>query len=1001
MRGKRVLTWLLALALTAGLAVCPAPKAEAASDYYKSWSQGDPAWSGIVMGTLATVGGVGCATVAIAKLIVQAGALDQNSFNPGTLAKYINQMDGYTSEQNVGWTDQWGKIRGWRIPAGIAPNFDYVPTPAGVKYNGMSKEYKDAEIRRLVDQGYQIMVHVGYWYQDQNGTWLKGTHYVAVDNELTKKNGYATIMDSGSSVSSGSSWAVNVNLFARYDYSLSEEIILYKTTCPNHAVSNGKYVEGEGLKCKSCNALFPVTDNYNLKYEIPATVTADTGYLRTMPYKAAALNRTVSKGAEVTVVGRAENAYGNLWFKLSDGSWMVGNKLALEHGQRIALSADATIPSMLKQGNWFPVQGRVVSLTEQDQKSAKLTGVKVGVKDGAGNWTAQMRSFTPNTTTFNLAEADLYILFDKLAPGFYYYSVEATDTAGETDVLNYSFTVDAVHTHSYVTLTEAEHPHREYRFCSSCGNSYYTGNTGYSETCDICKPSGPYIVSFNANGGVLEDADSKKLNPGDVYGLLPVPTRDGYLFRGWATDPGGTNLVGDLDIFTAEAAQVLYAQWSTGPAGTLTVKDGDEIVKMYAPIRYGVSQEQARLICEGNGGNLMDVRAELDREFLTVICTDHPDQEFWIGLARDGEDWRWDTGAALEEELPWGEGEPGEGCAVYYDTTARTLHAGDGETEARYFVCEIGEDEFPEIPPSLEADVQGSEGGSTTLQVGISALEEDGWLLLGFYDEAGAFLGLEKQAVRAYQAQAVLPITFPEETANARLMLTDGDFCPVSESLSVHVDPACWSFWQESCGVDEDFYEIEARTLYRSRTMETREIEDLFEEGDLTDPGDDWTLLRQDMILDWTEGLTTTVEPQEAWDLEITGTRPLYKYQHWHNTYDGTDLNIDSIAHGTNCIQCSWSTPTKLSEPFYALADMGGKTAYTSDHYCGYSVNRCWWFENGTETEYTYRTAEFVGVWSVYARYGDWSLWQEEPIEEAAGLDVESRTEYRWRLRTD
>lgn len=1000
MRGKRVLTWLLALALTAGLAVCPAPKAEAVSDYYKSWSQGDPAWSGIVMGTLATVGGVGCATVAIAKLIVQAGALDQNSFNPGTLAKYINQMDGYTSEQNVGWTDLWGKIRNWRIPAGIAPNFGYVPTPEDVKYYGMSKEYKDAEIRRLVDQGYQIMVHVGYWYQDQYGTWREGSHYVAVDNEMTKKNGYATIMDSGSSVSSGSSWAVNVNLFARYDYSLSNEIVLYKTTCPNHSTSNGKYVEGEGLKCKSCNGLFSVTDNYTLKEPLTAKLT-DTGYLRTMPYEAAALNKTAGAGTAVTITGRAKNAHGNLWFKLSDGSWMVGSKLAPEYGARIAVTTGTTIPVCLNVGEAFTLAGHVVSLAEKDQKAVNLKAVKIGVKQADNvTWTGQVQSRTLDNAAFDIGLVDYNIAFNALPAGDYYYCIEATDGDGITDTLSYPFVIKG-HTHSYTTTgAETAHPHREYKKCT-CGNSYYTGNTGYNENCEECNPKGPYTVSFNANGGVLEDADSKKLDPGDLYGLLPVPTREGYLFCGWSTDPGGVNLVGDLDTFIAEADQVLYAQWTTSPTGTLKVKNGDELVKMYTPIRYAVSWEQALRICKGNGGNLMDVRAELDQEFLTVICTDHPDEEFWIGLSEDGDGWCWDTGTALEEELPWGEGEPGEGDAVYYDTTARTLHAGDGETEARFFIYEFGADEFPEIPPSLEADVQVSEGGSTTLQVGISALEEDGWLLLGLYDKNGAFLGVERQAVRAYQSRAELPVTFPEGTANARLLLTSGDFCPVSESLSIHADPTLWSLWQESCDVDEDFYEIEERTLYRSRTVETKVVEDYFENGGLTDPGEGWVFVDQDMILEWTEGLTTTVEPQEAWNLEITGTRTLYKYQHWHNTYDGTSLNIDSIAHGTNCIQCSWSTPTKLTEPFYALTDMGGKTVYNSGHYCGYSVNRCWWFENGTETEYTYRTAEDLGVLTTYARYGDWSVWQEEPMEEMEGLDVESRTEYRWRLRTE
>ena len=50
MRRKQVLSWLLALALTAGLLVWPAPKAEAASDAYKGWVQTDSRWAWTVMG---------------------------------------------------------------------------------------------------------------------------------------------------------------------------------------------------------------------------------------------------------------------------------------------------------------------------------------------------------------------------------------------------------------------------------------------------------------------------------------------------------------------------------------------------------------------------------------------------------------------------------------------------------------------------------------------------------------------------------------------------------------------------------------------------------------------------------------------------------------------------------------------------------------------------------------------------------------------------------------
>ena len=983
MRGKRVLTWLLALALTVGLMVCPAPKAEAVSDYYKSWSQGDPAWSSKLMGGVASVYQFGCTTVALAKLMVQAGVKDQNTFNPGTLVDFFNASGVYTAPSNH--PGPWGEIVFERTKGCVA-NFEY---DERVWLSG-SADSKLAVIMNHVKQGHHILVSV----EDSK-------HWVAVDNELTLKNNYVTIMDSGYSIQSGDPWAVNARLDTRYNMSWVNRLEIYKTTCPNHAVSNGKYVEGEGLKCKSCNGLFPVTDHYTLKEPLTAKVT-DTGYLRTMPYQAAALNKTVGTGTAVTITGRAKNAYGNLWFKLSDGSWMVGDKLAPEYGARIAVTAGTTIPVCLNVGEAFTLAGHVVSLAENEQKAVNLKAVKIGVKQADNaTWTAQVQSRTLDDAAFNIADVDYNIAFNALPAGDYYYCIEATDAAGVTDTLSYPFTIKG-HTHSYTTTgVETVHPHREYKKCA-CGNSYYTGNTVYNDACEVCNPKGPYIVSFHANGGTLEEADSKKLNPGDRYGLLPVPKREGYLFRGWATDAGGTDLVGDLDTFTAEENQVLYAQWNTNIRETLFMENEEgETVKEYTTVAYAVSREQARRICEASGGNLLDVRVEKDDVYLSVACG-YPNEELWVGLARDGEDnWVWDTGTALEEELPWGEGEPGEGDAVYYDTTARTFHTGNGETEARYFIYEYGEDEFPEVPPSLKTEVQTSEGGNITLQVNISALDEDGCLFAAQYDASGAFLGICRQELAAYQSRAEVHLPTVEGAANAKVFLTDTDCAPLTEEIPVHVDKTQWSLWQETCDADEDLYEIEERTWYRSRSVETREEEIIFEHDELKDPEDGWVIRKQDMILEWTEGLTTTVKPTEAWDLEITGSRTLYKYQHWHNTYDNTNLNIDSIAYGANCVQCVWSTPTKLTATFPALADMGGKTAYTSDHYCGNSVSRCWWFEDGTETEYTYRTAEFVGVRNHYARYGDWSLWQEEPIAEAEGLEVEAVTEYRWRLRTE
>ena len=52
------------------------------------------------------------------------------------------------------------------------------------------------------------------------------------------------------------------------------------------------------------------------------------------------------------------------------------------------------------------------------------------------------------------------------------------------------------HTHSYSKGIEAAHPHREYMKCS-CGDYYYTGNTGSINTCSQCTtPGKPSLLNM-------------------------------------------------------------------------------------------------------------------------------------------------------------------------------------------------------------------------------------------------------------------------------------------------------------------------------------------------------------------------------------------------------------------------------------------------------------------------------------------------------------------------
>ena len=65
-------------------------------------------------------------------------------------------------------------------------------------------------------------------------------------------------------------------------------------------------------------------------------------------------------------------------------------------------------------------------------------------------------------------------------------------------------------------------------------------------------PTGKYAVTFDANGGILPEYGNvsqatKQVTYGEAYGDLPVPTREGYTFKGW----NGKNMFDEQSILMA------------------------------------------------------------------------------------------------------------------------------------------------------------------------------------------------------------------------------------------------------------------------------------------------------------------------------------------------------------------------------------------------------------------------------------------------------------------
>lgn len=66
-------------------------------------------------------------------------------------------------------------------------------------------------------------------------------------------------------------------------------------------------------------------------------------------------------------------------------------------------------------------------------------------------------------------------------------------------------------------------------------------------------------VEFDPNEGSVSETE-REVKTGDPIGFLPVPTRDGYLFDGWFTDPDGGTKIDENTIITDDI--IYYAHWT-------------------------------------------------------------------------------------------------------------------------------------------------------------------------------------------------------------------------------------------------------------------------------------------------------------------------------------------------------------------------------------------------------------------------------------------------------
>lgn len=75
-----------------------------------------------------------------------------------------------------------------------------------------------------------------------------------------------------------------------------------------------------------------------------------------------------------------------------------------------------------------------------------------------------------------------------------------------------------------------------------------------------------FLLTFDPNGGRISPYSAEKqIYSGAVYGELPEPMRDGYIFLGWFTEPSLGEQIQPTDMVTVIEDQTVFAHWEYSP----------------------------------------------------------------------------------------------------------------------------------------------------------------------------------------------------------------------------------------------------------------------------------------------------------------------------------------------------------------------------------------------------------------------------------------------------
>ncbi|MGM9681055.1 MAG: InlB B-repeat-containing protein [Eubacteriales bacterium] len=474
---------------------------------YRSWSQSDPLWGSLKIGTK-TMASVGCLVTAVAKLMVHAGQRDPAEFNPGICLAEMKSKDLFR-----GTNSMYTGLLATDYFSTYAPELTSVYN-SGDLDNPMSEEEAVESIESFLANDYYVII--------MSYTTRSTTHWMAVDGI---EDGKLMVMDNRGVV----------DLYAQSSYYGVSRYILVKYDGDYAYPASAGVLDGEKVD--------PDPDKLD-RTEI--YVAPDQLRVRSAPGLSASVLGSLNEGEQIIVCETAE-ADGYTWGRLQTGGWCAISLCDYVSGSLYYIFYD------LRGGEGeIDAQPNPFSQTVCLSDALPTNGSRVFL-----GWTTDPEGQEPeyfpgdpinidaDVTLYAVwgdVRSESYVVPDLLrvrsAPGL---SSEKLTNLSEGTVITVYETVKA-DGYTWGRLEDGG-------WCAISICAYLSGALN--------------AILYHGNGG--SGGLLYQESPTDQTVILTdqIPTKAGCIFLGWATDPEST--VPDYqpgDAVTLESDLVLYALWS-------------------------------------------------------------------------------------------------------------------------------------------------------------------------------------------------------------------------------------------------------------------------------------------------------------------------------------------------------------------------------------------------------------------------------------------------------